>query len=174
MITKWKSRWARASLDLPVSIIGQERFDHERDQLFLIKSGNHCFTGLYIISDSKSNIRITDGNNTYYSDISVRDRINQTLSSHLGWNENVFIPVRCNFGARMDLSGAASIMAALALSLQYKGNIFRDVLNVHKQLRQKILMDLKSNVNTHDDELFIPSASRRCTLCSKWFRTEQN
>lgn len=125
---------------------------------------------MFYISESECLIRIADGNNTFISNSATQKSVKEILYPNLLWIDTTIKPIRCNFGARRDLCGAAAIMAALVFSYQHKSKNYADLLVIPPRIRQRILMDLQCDITNHDSP-FTPRAYIKCDKCGSSFRS---
>lgn len=173
MIRRWTARWDCSCLDLPITILGQDYFDVSNDQLALLKSENHCFVILLTRQEFSCSLRVADGNNLFCTNEKVKSTVTALIDHYFGWDDHDIIPVKCNWGARADLSGAAAILAALALSASYKLKYYEDTLYMPARIRQRVYLDLKVTLDSHHNEPFLPT-NVRCPKCNRIFKSRRS
>lgn len=164
MIEKWSAKIPQAYLDLPVTIVNKDKLDYNRDQLLIVKHGNHCFIGLLVVESSTSTvIHIGDGNNLYYRNVDLRKAVNEVISPLLGWCNVKYIAAKANLGARRDLCGAAGVIIGIGFLIQY---------NIAFKYRVRILSELNATLDSHHDQHFTPPMKGpKCYRCGKGFNT---
>lgn len=136
-----------------------------KDQLFFLKHGPHCFVLLYI--SSKELAYIADGSNVFRKDSNTAKEIQDLLDIRL-----VSLPFEQQL--KIDYCGSSAVLIAFELVKLYSDRVTYRKLTTAKSRRAQVAKLLhKSESKSAVGRLAVTEQRVKCEVCGKTFRQKQ-